>query len=244
MRSLDGKSVVITGASRGIGAGIASAFAREKCRLVLCGRERERLNQVATSLGLSDDDVITVSADITRISGMKEIVEAAYQKFDTVDIFINNAGIGVDGPVVETTPEEFDRVFDTNVRSVYYCFRELLPRMKEQGHGQIINISSMAGKQGVPGLAAYSASKAALNALSEAVAGEVRNDNIKVSVLAPGSTDTGFMADRSKKPDASQRAKIRLMVEDIAEAVLFLAKQNENAWMSLAEIRPLITTRG
>ena len=243
MQSLMGKTVVVTGGSRGIGAGIARAFAAEQCKLVICGRDEKRLDEVASSLGLPESDVVTVAADITKMSGMKKIVNAAFRQFKAVDIFVNNAGIGVSGPLVETTPEEFDEVFDTNLRSVFYCFRELIPRLKEQGHGQIINISSMAGKQGVPGLAAYSASKAAMNILSEAVAGEVRADNIKISVLAPGSTDTGFMSRGADKSRAMTSSKRRLLVEDVAEAVLFLAKQNENAWMSLAEIRPLITTQ-
>jgi len=106
--------------------------------------------------------------------------------------------------------------------------------MKKQGGGHIINISSLAGKQGVPNIAVYSASKAALNTLSEAVASEVRQDNIKISVLAPGSTDTGFM---SGKPNSS---KMTLKVDDVAGAVLNLAKQDENTWQSLTEIRPLI----
>lgn len=244
MRSLKGKRVVITGASRGIGEGIARLFAGDGCRLVICGRDEVRLSEVASSLDLSAEDVVTVTCDITEPSGMKAIIDTAWEKLGGVDIFVNNAGVGAAGQITEIEPDEFDRVFDTNLKAVYYCFHELIPRMKKQGQGQIINISSMAGKQGVPGLAVYSASKAALNALSEGVAGEVRNDNIKISVLAPGSTDTGFMSDRSGKQGASHRAKIRLLVADVAEAVLFLARQNENAWMSLAEIRPLITKRG
>lgn len=241
MRSLSGMTVVVTGASRGIGAGIAHLFAREKCRLVLCGRDQKRLDDIAASLDLPESDMAAVSCDIRRMSGMKKIVDTAWQKFGGIDIFVNNAGIGGSGPITEISPEEFDDVFDTNLKSVYYCFRELLPRLKEQGHGQIINISSMAGKQGVPGLGVYSASKAAMNVLSEAVAGEVRGDNIKISVLAPGSTDTGFGGRGAGSSGRMSSAKIRLLVEDVAEAVLFMARQNENAWMSLAEIRPLIT---
>jgi len=243
VRSLESKVVVVTGASRGIGAGIARLFAGEKCRLVLCGRDQDKLDKVAASLKLPERDIAVISCDISRMSGMKRIVKRSWQKFGGVDIFINNAGVGASGPIEELAPEDYDSVFDTNVKAVYYCFRELIPRMKEQGHGQIINISSMAGKQGVPDLAVYSASKAALNALSEAVGGEVRGDNIKISVLAPGSTDTGFGSRSAGEPRAVSSSKMKLLVDDVAEAVLFLARQNENAWMSLAEVRPLITKR-
>ncbi|RME19829.1 MAG: SDR family oxidoreductase, partial [Candidatus Zixiibacteriota bacterium] len=235
MQTLADKVVVITGASRGIGAAIAAAMARERAKLVLCGRNKTRLKQVAKSL--AGAEVVTISADITRPAGMKTIATTAVKHFGHIDIFINNAGVGLHKPLTETTEKEFDTIFDTNLKAVFFCFRVILPIMRRQGFGQIINISSMAGKQGVPGLAAYSASKAAMNVLSEAVAGEVRNDNIKVSVLAPASVETNFMSNLSKRSRTPSRAKQRLSVEEVADAVVFMAGQNENAWLSLAEIR-------
>ncbi len=243
MRSVKDKVVVITGASRGIGAGIAAAFAGDGARLVLCGRNKARLDKVAKSLDLPNDRFITVIADITKPAGMRKIINAAYRKFDAVDIFVNNAGIGARKNLVDSSEKDYNLIFDTNLKSAFFCFKELLPRLLKQGHGQIINISSMASRTGVPGLALYSASKAALNTLSEAVAGEVRNDNIKICVLSPGSTDTNFMSGRSRKPSARHRATIRLQVDEVAEAVLFLAKQNSGAWTSMADIRPLVVKR-
>jgi short-subunit dehydrogenase len=112
--------------------------------------------------------------------------------------------------------------------------------MLKQGAGQIINISSGVARIGAPGMAVYAASKAALNILSESVAGEVRNDNIKISVLAPASTDTNFGSNMAGTPSTTtSRAAQKLTVDEVAEAVLFLAKQNSNAWTSLADIRPL-----
>lgn len=239
MRSLKDNVIVITGASRGIGTGIARAFASEHTKLLLCGRNKKRLEQVAKLLNLSAGNVATVSCDITKSSGMKKIVEKAFKKFGRVDIFINNAGVGITKLFVRTTEREFDTLFNTNVKAIFHCFQHLLPRLHNQGYGQIINISSMAGKQGVPGLAIYSASKAAMNVLSEAVAGEVRNDNIKISVLSPASVDTSFMSNLSSRSKSPSRAKQRLAIEEVADAVLFMAKQNQNAWLSLAEIRPL-----
>jgi short-subunit dehydrogenase len=242
MRSVKDKVVVITGASKGIGEGIARLFAAEQARLILCGRNGSRLNAVARSLKLPEDHVTTVVADVTRRAGMKKIINTAYRKHGVIDIFINNAGVGVQETILKTTEKEYDLTMGTNLKAIFYCFKELLPRMLKQDFGQIINISSLAGRIGVPGLAVYSASKAALNALSEAVAGEVRNDNVKISVLSPGSTDTGFRYGlRKKRTKRPGHSTVRLTVEEVAEAVLFLAKQNKNAFTSMADIRPLIT---
>ena len=241
MQSINNKVVVITGASKGIGEGIARLFAAEQARLVLCGRNKTRLDKVSKSLNLSNDRATTVVADITKATGMKKIVAAAYKKFGVVDIFINNAGVGARQSIMDTTEKEYDLTMDTNLKAVFYSFKELLPRMLKQNFGHIINISSGAGRIGMPTLAVYSASKAALNAFSEAVAGEVRNDNIKISVLAPGSTDTNFRSGLTGKNTRPSGSTIKLTVEEVAEAVLFLAKQNKNAFTSMADIRPLIT---
>lgn len=243
MRSLKGKVVVITGASQGIGAATARHFAKEKCRLVLVGRNKIRLNLVAESLTLQKDHFLTVIADITKRNQIKKIVDGAIKKFGRIDIFINNAGVGISKPLVETTEREYDSIFNTNLKAVYFSFLYLIPLFEKQGGGQIINISSGAGRIGMPGIAVYSASKAALNALSEAVAGEVRNKNIKISVLAPASTDTAFMSNMSKKSQSPSKAKMKLTVDEVAEAVVFLATQNRNAWTSMADIRPLLIQR-
>ncbi len=244
MRSIKDHVVVITGASRGIGEAIARAFAAEQTRLVLCGRNKTRLEKVARSLRLPKSNVVTVLADVSTAAGMHKIVNTAYRKFGVVDIFINNAGVGARESVVKTTEKEYDLMMDTNLKAVFFSFKELIPRMREQDFGHIINISSLAGRTGVPGLAVYSASKAALNALSEAVAGEVRNDNIKVSVLSPGSTDTNF-ADGLRRHGSrpSPRSTGKLTAEEVAEAVVFLARQNPNAFTSAADIRPLIVKK-
>ncbi|MCX6827493.1 MAG: SDR family oxidoreductase, partial [candidate division Zixibacteria bacterium] len=195
MRSLKDLIVVVTGASQGIGRGIVEQFAAEEAKVVLVARNKERLQKVAQSLGrdllgrqASRRDFLIVAVDIIRRQNMKKIMAAAVRKFGRIDIFVNNAGVGIHKPLVETTEAEFNTIFDTNLKAIYYSFLELIPLFRSQGGGQIINISSGAGRFGMPGLAVYSASKAALNAFSEAVAGEVRNDNIKISVLAPAST--------------------------------------------------------
>ncbi|PKK83086.1 MAG: hypothetical protein CVT49_10255 [candidate division Zixibacteria bacterium HGW-Zixibacteria-1] len=243
MISLENKVVVITGGGRGIGAAIGRQFAGESARVVLASRNMARLRQTALSLNLDKKNYLLVQADITVRSQMKKIIAATVEKFGRIDIFINNAGVGIHKPITETTEKEFDTIFDTNLKAVYFSFLELIPLFRMQGGGQIINISSGAGRMGVPGLAAYSSSKAALNVFSEAVAGEVRNENIKISVLAPASTDTGFMSNLSKKSKTPSKAALKLTVDEVAEAVVFLAKQNKNAWTSMADIRPLLINK-
>ncbi len=240
MISLKDKVVVVTGASRGIGAAIVRNFAAEGARIVLVARNDARLRKVADSLNLDSERILVIQADITNRREMKKIISGARRKFGRIDIFINNAGVGMKCEITVMTEKQFNMIFDTNVKAIYFSFLELIPLFRKQGGGHIINISSGAGRIGVPGIAAYSASKAALNTLSEAVAGEVRNDNIKVSVLAPASVDTRFMSNMVRRSKSPSKAAQKLTVDEVAEAVVFLAKQNQNAWTSMADIRPLL----
>ena len=239
MRSLKNLVVVITGAGQGIGAAIAQHMSAEGAIVVLAGRTEKKLNKVAESLKIREDRFLIVTADVTIRSRMKKIITSTIKKFRRIDIFINNAGVGIHKPLVETTEREFNIIFNTNLKAVYYSFLELIPILRKAGGGQIINISSLAGRMGVAGLAAYSSSKAALNVFSEAVAGEVRNENIKICVLSPASTDTRFMSNLSGKSKSPSKAAQKLTVDEVAEAVVFLARQNKNAWTSIADIRPL-----
>lgn len=239
MNSLENKVVVITGASRGIGEETARLFAVENSKILLAGRNRKRLELVKKSISTSDNQIEIVVSDIRKYSGMKKIVTTAMRKFKRIDIFINNAGVGINKQVEKLSEKEFDIIFDTNLKSVFYSFKELIPIMKKQKGGHIINISSMAGRFGVPGISAYSASKAALNTLSEGVASEVRNDNVKISVLAPASTDTKFMSNMSKKSKSPSKASNKLTATEVADSILYLAMQNQNAWTSMTSLRPL-----
>ncbi len=241
MQSLEDKVVVVTGASQGVGAATARLFAAEGARVVLTARTKAKLDKVAESLGIERNRRLVVTADIGKPAGMHKIAAAAMKKFGRIDIFVNNAGVGVRKEIGQTSEQEYDLMFDTNVKAVFRSFHALLPLMKKQGEGHIINISSMASKAGRPTLAVYCASKAALNVLSEAVGTEVRNDNIKVSVLMPGSIDTNFLSRVTKDRNPSPKNKPRMTPDDVAEKIVFLAKQNHGVWASLSEMRPLRT---
>lgn len=241
MRDLKDKVAVITGASRGIGAAIVRKFTEEGANIVLTARNRELLLDTAKKSGIEKDRFLIVTADITKSAGMKKIVDRTLGKFGRIDYFVNNAGVGVHKSLLDTTEKEYDGIYDTNLKAVFFSFKEVIPVMQKQNSGHIINISSAAGLRGEPMIAVYSSSKAALNAFSEAVAREIRNDNIKISVLAPASVDTDFAYNfiRERKPNRVSKAKKKLTPGEVAEAVLNMAKDNSNAWTSLSVLRPL-----
>lgn len=238
MRSVEDCVVVVTGASRGIGAAIARLFDREGARLVLCARSEDDLRATAESLTQASDRIVTVAADVGTKDGMHKVISTAHEKFYHIDIVINNAGVGFGNNIQDMTDDEYDTMMNTNVKSIFYSFREAIPKMIEKKSGQFINISSGAARIGAPGYSVYAATKAAVNVLSESVAGEVRQHGIKINVLSPGSTDTHF---GGREP--GQGDKQRLSPEDVAEAVLFLAHQDANTWTSHADLRPLITRK-
>lgn len=241
MRSLTDKVIVITGASRGIGLAIARHCAAEQARLVINGSNQKNLDDAVAQLDLSQRRLLAVAADLRKRSEMKKLIDAAWDAFGVIDIFINNAGVGARKQICETTEEEFDWMFDVNVRAVYHCFVELLPLYRRQGFGQIINMSSGAARTGVPHMAVYAGTKAALNIMTESVANEVRNENIKVSLVSPGSTETTFGQGHTSPAAESQRSAVRLTTDEVAEAVVCLAKQNQTAFTFHADVRPLRT---
>ena len=240
MPELKDKVVVITGASQGVGAAAAKLFVERGAKVVLNARGAERLKEVAQGLQVDEDRYLVVPADVGDRDGMKAIVSGAIEKFGGVDVFINNAGVGVRKPITETPEEEWDLMFDVNVKAIYYSFLEVVPHMKERGGGHIINISSMASKQGRPTLAPYGAAKAAVNVLSEGVGAELRNENVKVSVLMPGSIDTGFLQKISKDTNPSG-SKPRMAPEQVARKLVELAEDDHEVWVSVTEMRPLHT---
>src|SRR5678816_596161 len=146
---------------------------------------------------------------------------------------VNNAGIGLFGTVAEMTPDEFRAVIETNLLGVYYCCHEAIPHMKQNGGGYIINISSLAGANAHPKMAAYNASKFGLNGFSEALMQEVRHDNIKVTYIMPGSVNTEFGGD-----EPSDAKSWQLQPEDVAHVVMDLLNYPERALPSRVELRP------
>ena len=176
-----------------------------------------------------------VECDVTELKSVEALAKHVETTFHRLDILVNNAGIGVDsGPLHQLAPEMWDDVLNTNLRGVYYCIRSLAPLMinSEARAGHIINISSLAGKNPVPNLAAYSASKWGLNGLSYSVAEELRQHNIRVSVICPGSVHTDF------SPHAGKNSKKMLQATDVAHAVAMIVTQAPQSFASEILLRP------
>lgn len=232
--NLNGKSAIVTGGTKGIGRGIAVALAREGMNVCISARHVEEIEETVAALNREGEGRATgVVCDVRDYEQVRAMFEYAASKFGGVDVLVNNAGIGIFAPVEEISPEDFRSVLETNLFGVFYCCHEAIPLMRERGGGYIINISSLAGANAHPRMAAYNASKFGLNGFSEALMQEVRHDNIKVSYIMPGSVNTEFGGD---SPDESK--SWQLQPADIARVVLDLLNHEERALPSRVEIRP------
>ena len=236
MFELDGRAAIVTGGSRGIGYAIAAALVAGGARVAITGRTPAHLESAAKRLGEAARgaaDVITIAGDVGRARDAAEAIDQTVRRFGGLDILINNAGIGTFGNVADMSVEAWDTLIQTNLSGVFYCSRAAIPHLKRRGNGWIINISSLAGKNPFAGGAAYCASKAALNAFSEALMQEVRYDNIRVSYLMPGSVATGF-AGRGESGEASWK----ISPGDVADLVVHLVTFPSRSLPSRIELRP------
>ncbi|HEX9630349.1 MAG TPA: SDR family oxidoreductase [Pyrinomonadaceae bacterium] len=231
---LKNKTAIVTGGSKGIGRGIAEALVRQGINVCISARKRNEIDKAVEELcGLQAGAATGIVADVCNYAQVQALFERAVAVFGGVDILINNAGIGIFGPVEEMAVEDFRAVLETNVFGVFHCCREAIPLMRARGGGYIINISSLAGVNAHPKMAAYNASKFGLNGFSEALMQEVRHDGIKVSYIMPGSVNTEFGGD---SPDESKAWQ--LTPTDIAKVVIDLLQHDERSLPSRVEIRP------
>lgn len=232
--NLKGKAAIVTGGTKGIGRAIAEALAREGVNLCISARKADEVEQVVSELSdTGEGEVIGAVCDVREYDEVKALIEHSVTEFGGVDILINNAGIGIFGKVEDLSPDEFRAVLETNLFGVFYCCHEAIPEMKKRGGGYIINISSLAGTNAHPQMAAYNASKFGLNGFSEALMQEVRHDGIKVSYIMPGSVNTDFGGD-----EASAEKSWQLQPDDIARVALDLLRHDERSLPSRVEIRP------
>lgn len=229
---LKDKVAVITGASRGIGKSIAEHYAAEGARLVISARDPDRLGQVRDGLKSQEAEVISVAADVSKEPDVVRMINAAVEAFGKIDILVNNAGFGNFKPVVEMSTNEFDSLFDVNLRGAFIATREALPHMISQKDGVIVNIASLAGKNAVENGAAYAATKWAMIGFAKSLMLEVRKHNIRVVTICPGSVDTDFGS--GNRPN---RDKI-LKPSDVAEAAVLAAGLPATAMMSEIDLRP------
>src|SRR5918994_3748408 len=231
---LKGKVAIVTGGTKGIGRAIADALVREGVNVCISARSRNEIDETLEALcALKAGNATGIVSDVCNYSQVKPLFELTVGQFGGLDILVNNAGIGLFQTVEEMSPEYFRSVIETNLFAVFYCCHEAIPLMKQRGGGYIINISSLAGANAHPRMAAYNASKFALNGFSEALMQEVRHDGIKVSYVMPGSVNTEFGGDT-----VSDEKSWQLQPEDVARVVTDLLAHDAGSLPSRVEIRP------
>ncbi|MEO6588609.1 MAG: SDR family oxidoreductase [Pyrinomonadaceae bacterium] len=226
------KIAVITGGTKGIGFSIAEKLLKSGAKVFVCARDKFDLKRALEKLsahGRVDGEI----CDVRSEAQVKMMFDECLRIFGGVDILINNAGVGFIGKTVEEMPpDEFRQTLETNLFGVFYTCHYAVPLIKKRGGGYIINISSLAGQNAHPKMAAYNASKFGLNGFTEALMQEVRQDDIKVSLICPGSVNTEFGGG-----EVSDEKSWQLQPGDIAETVLNLLEMNPRALPSKVEIR-------
>jgi NAD(P)-dependent dehydrogenase (short-subunit alcohol dehydrogenase family) len=227
---LDGKVAIVTGAAKGIGKAISLALAKNGVLPVIVDIDLKNAEMVRNEIEEAGISTIALDVDVSNVEAIKGMVKNVIERFGTVDILVNNAAIVHDTDIEDIDEEEWDRIMAVNLKSVFFCSQQVLPYMKKQGWGRIINLSSIAGRMGgYAGGLGYSASKAGIIGLSMGFARRVAAQNITVNVIAPGPTKTEIL----KNIPEDRMAKVIEIIpmkrlgrpENIAETVVFLVSE-------------------
>jgi NAD(P)-dependent dehydrogenase (short-subunit alcohol dehydrogenase family) len=234
MASLTGKVAFVTGGSRGIGLEIARALVQGGASVAITATSEANLRTGAAALAQTGPEsaLLPLEADVRSYDEVEKALSATADRFGGLDILVNNAGVGVFSPVADMSLDEWRQVIDTNLTGVFHCCRAGLPHLRRRGGGWIINVSSLAGANAFPRAAAYCASKAGLNAFSEALMQEVRHDGVRVAYVMPGSVRTEFGG------HTLDGDEWKLAPEDVAQVVVDLVAHNARSLPSRVEIRP------
>jgi 3-oxoacyl-[acyl-carrier protein] reductase len=230
---LAGKTVLVTGSTRGIGKAIAAKLAHLGAAVSICGRDQITLASCAEKLRQTGARVHAQVADVTRGVDVAALIESTEKELGPISVLVNNAGMGMFGPVQEITEEQWDLLMNTNLKSVFLVSKAVAPLMIGRKAGDIINISSLAGKNTFAGGGLYCASKWGLMGLTGCMAEDLRVHGIRVSAICPGSVATDF-AGRGMK-DASKG----LSAEDVAHAVTMVLLQGPQSFISEVHLRPI-----
>jgi serine 3-dehydrogenase len=246
MFDLTDRLAFITGASSGIGAACAEAFARAGARLLLCARRTDRLTTVADRLRRTHDaDVYTLTLDVREDAAVQEAYAGLPAAWQTIDVLVNNAGLsrGLD-PAYANTPEQIDTMVDTNVKGLLYVTRAVVPGMVERERGHVINIGSTAGHGVYPGGTVYCATKHAVGAITRGLKMDLHGTPIRVSTVDPGLVETEFSLVRfdgnADRADAVYDTTEPLTPADVADAVLWCASRPPHANVQEVILMPTV----
>lgn len=232
-KRLSGSVALVTGGSRGIGRAIAHRLAVLGASVAICGRDRTALENAAADLERLDTRAFFYVTDVTHAKQVSELVAETEAALGSITILVNNAGIGLFGPAHEKTEADWDRVVNTNLKSAFLVSRAVVPSMIRRGSGDIINISSLAGRNTFAGGGIYCASKWGLMGLSGCMMEDLREHGIRVSVVCPGSVATEFSSSRPKNPGKA------LSPDDVAHAVEAIVTQSPGSVLSEIQLRTL-----
>ena len=233
MESLKNKKALVTGGSRGLGKAIALALASEGVHVVVTGRDEVKLAETVKEIEKTGVKADYAIFDVSNEEKVKESIAKVIHDFGTIDILINNAGIGEFGGFLELSTERFEKIIQTNLFGPYYIMKNILPAMVEQKSGDVVNVASTAGLKGGPMTSAYTASKAGLIGLSESVMYEMRKHNIRVCTLTPSTIATDMSKDLNLTDGNPEKV---LQPEDFAELVIAQLKLNKRALMTTASL--------
>ena len=242
MAKLDGKVAVITGASSGIGEATAEALAAEGASVVVAARREERLSDLVERINGNGGKALSVECDVTDEEQAHDLIQRARDELGRVDILVNNAGVMQLSKIEKGLSDEWRRMFEVNVLGLLYVTDAAVQVMKEQGSGHLINISSVAGRKSGPLRGAYSGTKFAVNAISEALRVELLEDHIRVTMVEPGAVETELpdhITDEEAKEGISALYQTDILQpEDIAAAIAYCAVQPERVSVNEILIRP------
>jgi short-subunit dehydrogenase len=236
MTSQNQRRALITGASSGIGKATALAFAQAGIDVALVSRSQDKLEAIATMAREAGVEAKAYPLDLAKMEQVKSEINAIATDFAPIDILVNNAGMGYTNPLIETSLSDWQQVIDLNLTSVFQCILGVLPAMRQQQRGTIINVASIAGQQPFPDWGAYSVSKAGLIALSKTLAAEERTHGIRVVTLSPGAVNTPIWDTDTVKVDLNRSAM--LTPEIVAQSILHAVMMPEQAVIDSVTLMP------
>lgn len=217
-KSIVNKVIVVTGGSRGIGAGIVKTLANENYKVILnYNNSKEQAEKIQQELLEQGKEIEIMKADISKKEEAENLIQFAINKFNKIDVLINNAGISQEGLFTDVTEDEWQKIINTNLNSVFYCTQQALKYMIPKQQGCIINISSIWGETGASCEVAYSTTKAAINGMTKALAKEVGPSNIRVNAIAPGIIDTDM--NKNLTTEELEQIKEQIPLNKIGKAI-------------------------